>query len=220
MIAEGTQPGKSLLQLSKRTFDIVFSLIALIILLPVLALIAVVIKLETRGPALFKQRRVGLGGEEFTLYKFRSMQHNCSDSRHREYMEKFISSRGDDSLRAKDGSFKMDDDPRVTRAGRILRKTSLDELPQLINVLKGEMSLVGPRPAIMYEVERYEPWQMERLAVKPGITGLWQVTGRSGMDFYEMVKLDLEYIESRSFFLDLRILVKTIGVVFKMRGAW
>jgi lipopolysaccharide/colanic/teichoic acid biosynthesis glycosyltransferase len=186
---------------------------------PIWAIIVVAIKLDSRGPALFRQERVGKNGRTFVFYKFRSMRVDCDDLIHREYVEALIR-RGAPS--AEDGGkkyFKLRKDPRVTRVGRFLRRTSLDEVPQLLNVLRGEMSLVGPRPPLPWEVEKYEPWQRARLLVLPGITGYWQVYGRSRVTFDEMVRMDLEYIRRASFWLDLKLLVLTVPAVLSAAGA-
>ncbi|MBE0447279.1 MAG: sugar transferase [Actinobacteria bacterium] len=203
----------------KRAIDLIASSIGLISLAPLLLVIAILIRIDSPGPAIFAQRRIGKDGKEFTFYKFRSMYRDCDESLHQDYMAKLINSSTED-LKGKDGCFKLEDDPRVTRVGRFLRKSSLDELPQLINVLRGEMSLVGPRPALPYEVEIYDPWHMGRLAVIPGITGLWQVSGRSEKNFQEMVELDLKYIDNWSIWLDLKIILKTFQVIFNKQGAW
>ena len=196
----------------KRSFDVTVALLGLIALLPVMLAIAVLIKLDSPGPAFFKQRRVGLNGHEFWMYKFRSMTVDA-ETRHQELLA---------HNEVKDGViFKMSNDPRVTRIGRFLRKTSLDELPQLVNVLRHEMSLIGPRPLPTYEVAQQTPYQMQRLEVLPGCTGLWQVSGRSQIDtFKEMVELDLEYIRNWSFPYDLRILFQTVSAVLKARGSY
>ncbi|MCL5291414.1 MAG: sugar transferase [Actinobacteria bacterium] len=204
----------------KRSIDLAGSIIGLTLLSPLLLAIAILIKCDSSGPAIFVQRRIGGGGKEFAFYKFRSMYSDCGEGVHQDYMMRLIAAGSGDGLRGKNGCFKMEDDPRVTGLGRFLRKTSLDELPQLINVLKGEMSLVGPRPAIRYEVESYEPWHMRRLSVLPGITGLWQVSGRSEKNFHGMIASDLEYIDNWSIWLDLKIILKTFLVIFNTRGAW
>lgn len=204
----------------KRAIDIIGATVGLLLLLPVFIAISVLIKIDSPGPVVFTQKRIGKNGRAFTLYKFRSMYADCDESVHRDYMARLIAAESDDSLRGKGGCFKIEDDPRVTRVGRFLRKSSLDELPQLLNVLRGEMSLIGPRPAIQYEVEMYDDWHMRRLAVKPGITGYWQVSGRSETDFNGMVRLDLEYLDNWSLLLDLKILVNTLRVVFSKKGAW
>ncbi len=203
----------------KRGIDIVGAAIGLVVLSPVLVACAAAIRLDSRGPVLFRQERVGRGGRTFTMLKFRSMYPDVDPRPHIEYVTAFI--RGEaPRFSAEGGSvYKLVADKRVTRVGRWLRRMSLDELPQLWNVLRGEMSLVGPRPPTPYEVSQYQPAHFRRLAVKPGITGLWQVCGRSTTTFEEMVAMDLEYISRRSFWLDLKILLMTIPAVFSARGA-
>lgn len=214
----------------KRGLDLSLSLLALIILAPVMLLIAVAVMLDTPGPVFFRQERIGarrrLVGRrtvwethKFQVIKFRSMVRDADDRLHRAYIRQFVD--GTLEEQARSGSmFKLYDDPRVTRVGRLLRKSSLDELPQIINVLRGEMSLVGPRPVPEYEVLEYrEAWHHERLATLPGITGLWQVQGRGQVPFEEMVRLDLEYIRRQSLWLDLKILAWTIPAVLTGRGA-
>ena len=203
----------------KRLLDIAITSVLLICLLPVLVLCALAIVLDSRGPILFRQQRVGEGGRLFGMLKFRSMYAGVDSSPHREYVVAFIN--GQAELQpAADGKrlYKLARDARVTRVGRWLRETSLDELPQLWNVLKGEMSLVGPRPPLPYETAHYQPAHLLRLTVRPGITGLWQVSGRSRTTFEEMVALDCEYIRSQSLALDLSILLRTIPVVFGKDG--
>jgi lipopolysaccharide/colanic/teichoic acid biosynthesis glycosyltransferase len=220
----------------KRWMDIILSASALLVLSPVLLIIAVAIKLDSPGGAIFSQERVGVrvrgkGGKRswetvgFTCYKFRTMRKNADSKLHKQFVQAMIN--GDDdtlaSMKSLSGSekdkYKMVNDPRVTRIGRILRKTSLDELPQFWNVLKGDMSLVGPRPAIPYEVEVYTPSHQRRLAAKPGITGLWQVVARSNVDFDGMVELDAWYIEHQSIWLDLWIIINTPISILKGKGA-
>jgi exopolysaccharide biosynthesis polyprenyl glycosylphosphotransferase len=194
----------------KRGFDIAVALIALIVTAPVLVAIALAIRLETPGPAIFRQTRLGKNGKPFTFYKFRGMVVDA-EARRAEI----------EHLNEADGPiFKIRHDPRVTRVGRFLRRTSLDELPQLWNVLKGDMSLVGPRPPIPSVVVQYEPWQHGRLAVPGGISGLWQVAGRGALSFDEMVRLDIQYIAEWSFWLDLRIIFHTFAAVVTTRGAY
>jgi exopolysaccharide biosynthesis polyprenyl glycosylphosphotransferase len=194
----------------KRATDLVLGSIALILLAPLLLLIAVLIKLDTPGPVFYKQRRLTKNGREFEMFKFRSMVVDA---------EKLLDKVR--HLNEADGPiFKIRDDPRVTRVGRVLRRTSLDELPQLFNVLRGELSLVGPRPPVPEEVARYEPWQRRRLEVVQGMTGLWQVSGRSRLSFEEMVLLDIYYIDHWSLMLDLEILLDTIPAVLFARGAY
>jgi exopolysaccharide biosynthesis polyprenyl glycosylphosphotransferase len=194
----------------KRIFDIITSLLLLVLLLPVGLLVALAIKLDSRGPVLFRQSRLGRNGKQFEALKFRSMKMGSEAER--------------DALSQQNEAswplFKMRNDPRVTRVGRFLRRTSLDEVPQLWNVLKGDMSLVGPRPPVPSEVEEYHPWQRRRLEAPPGITGLWQVSGRSDLPFDEMVMLDIYYIENWSLVLDFGILLRTIPAVISGRGAY
>ena len=205
----------------KRLSDIVISVAALAAAAPVLAAIAAWIKLDSKGSVFFRQERVGMDGRVFLCYKFRSMQAGADEGLHREVYEKNIA--GDASANAGDEDApvygKVKNDPRVTRAGRFLRRSSLDELPQLFNVLFGDMSVVGPRPPIPYEVEAYEPWQRKRLDMKPGITGLWQVSGRNRLTFEEMVRTDLFYIENWSLWLDLKIILLTLPAVWRGDGA-
>ena len=196
--------------LAKRAFDIVAAGLGLVILSPLLLLVYLGVRLSSRGPAIYTQRRVGLGGRCFNFFKFRTMVHRSDDSIHRAYSERLINGW---NARHESRAFKMTDDPRITPIGRFLRKCSLDELPQLFNVLRGDMSLVGPRPPIEYEVEYYHEWHKQRLQAKPGISGLWQVSGRSQVPFDEMVMLDIHYMENWSFLLDLKILLRTIPVV-------
>jgi lipopolysaccharide/colanic/teichoic acid biosynthesis glycosyltransferase len=207
----------------KRAIDIAGSLVGLIALSPVFALIAALIKLTSEGPVFFRQARVGQFGRTFTFYKFRTMYVSNDPSIHKEYVKRFISgkapAKNDDGLPAP--VYKIADDPRVTRIGKYLRKTSLDEFPQLFNVLKGDMSLVGPRPPVPYECALYDLWHRRRLLeAKPGITGLWQVMGRSKTLFDDMVRLDLRYARSWSLWLDLKILMKTPRAVVSGEGAY
>jgi lipopolysaccharide/colanic/teichoic acid biosynthesis glycosyltransferase len=204
----------------KRAFDVTLSLLALVLLSPVCALVAGLIKLDSAGPVFFRQTRLGLGGKPFTFYKFRTMQHNCDNNVHQNYVQALIRNEVTDNAgAAPDGGYKLVKDSRITRVGTILRKTSLDEIPQLFNVLKGEMSLVGPRPPLPYEVEVYQDWHKKRLDVIPGITGLWQVQGRSRVSFDEMVRMDLDYAAQSSLWLDLKIIVLTIPAVLTGSGA-
>jgi lipopolysaccharide/colanic/teichoic acid biosynthesis glycosyltransferase len=206
----------------KRAMDIFGSLLMLCLCCPVFAIIAMAIKATSQGPIFFRQRRVGQYGRHFTFLKFRSMNVDNDHSAHKDFVTKFIASdegkKGSGEKGA--GIYKIASDPRVTRVGKFLRRTSLDELPQFLNVLKGEMSLVGPRPPIPYELALYETWHRRRLLeVKPGITGLWQVTGRSRVSFDEMVRLDLRYATSWSPSLDFTILMRTPRAVIKGEGA-
>lgn len=205
----------------KRVMDVAGSAAALVILSPVYAAIALAIKMNSKGPVLFRQERLGQYGKPFTVLKFRSMRTDCDPRIHQEYVNQFIA--GQVEGKASDGSapvFKIQKDPRVTTIGRFLRKTSLDELPQFWNVLRGDMSLVGPRPPIAYEFKVYDVWHRRRvLEIKPGITGLWQVHGRSRTRFDDMVRLDLKYARVWSIWLDLKILVQTPAAVFNGEGA-
>jgi lipopolysaccharide/colanic/teichoic acid biosynthesis glycosyltransferase len=202
----------------KRTLDVALVFLGGALLLPVLGLIALAIKVTSSGPILYKQKRVGRNGREFMLYKFRSMLPDNDDRAHRKYVEALI--RGEPAGIEVGGEkvYKLVDDPRVTPLGRVLRATSLDEFPQLWNVLRGDMSLVGPRPCLPYEWELYEDWQRSRLTVLPGITGLWQVSGRSQVPFEEMVLLDLHYIANWSLSLDVALLFRTVPVVLNGSG--
>jgi lipopolysaccharide/colanic/teichoic acid biosynthesis glycosyltransferase len=213
----------------KRSMDVIFAALLLILLLPLLLLIAVLIKMDSPGPVIFCQERVGAKRKrvgrtsvwvigKFLIYKFRSMVQNADTSAHEAYIRDFVAGRAHASPE-EGGKFKLTNDPRVTRIGRILRKFSLDELPQLLNVLQGDMSLVGPRPVPPYEVACYRNGDNERLAAKPGITGLWQVNGRCQVPFEGMVMMDVEYIRKSSLWLDLKILFLTIPAVFIGRGA-
>jgi exopolysaccharide biosynthesis polyprenyl glycosylphosphotransferase len=194
----------------KRMVDLLLVGVGLVAAAPLLAAIAVGIKLDSPGPIFYRQQRVGKDGRPFRMIKFRSMRQDAD--------------RQLEALRAQNEAtgplFKMKNDPRITRVGRVLRRLSLDELPQLFNVLKGEMSLVGPRPPIPAEVEEYEDWQCGRLRAVPGITGLWQVSGRSEVPFHDMVRLDLHYVRNWSLALDLEILWRTIPAVLTSRGAY
>lgn len=205
----------------KRAIDVVVSFAVLVLGAPFFGLLALLIKITSRGPVFFVQERLGKDEVPFNFYKFRTMYHNNDDSIHRHYAKNFISGMaGGPKSVPNPNIFKITEDPRVTPIGRFLRKTSLDELPQFINILRGEMSLVGPRPPVWYELEHYQDWHRQRLAVKPGLTGLWQVSGRSTVPFDEMVKLDLYYIENWSFMLDLNIVLKTLPVVCSGYGAY
>ena len=210
MIRLFREPLSSSARILKRTFDLIFAALAIALLFPLWLLIALWIKLDSKGPVLYTQERVGMDGRLFLLYKFRTMAAGADSELHREYQRAFIAGRaeanlGDDSK----PTYKLLADPRITRSGKLLRRTSLDEVPQLLNVLLGDMSVVGPRPPIPYEVEAYELWHRKRLDMKPGLTGLWQVSGRNRLPFEEMVRLDLFYIENWSLLLDLKIILRT-----------
>lgn len=197
----------------KRAFDFTIALIALILLSPLFLIIAIVLKLDSKGPAFFVQKRVGQYGKVFNMYKFRSMYSDVDQSLHQQHIAAY--KQGD---LANQESYKLEDDPRITRVGRILRNTSLDELPQLINVVKGEMSLVGPRPIPVYEADLYDLWQTERFSALPGITGLWQVVGRHLVLFEEQLRLDIHYIRHQSMDLNIKIILATLIAVFYKSG--
>jgi lipopolysaccharide/colanic/teichoic acid biosynthesis glycosyltransferase len=202
----------------KRVLDICSSLLAIIAFLPAFAIISLLVKLTSEGPVLFCQKRVGQYGKEFVFYKFRTMYVDNDSKIHREYVAKLIAGGGD--LGQGKGVYKLVDDPRITPVGRFLRKTSLDELPQFVNVLMNDMSLVGPRPPLRYEYERYQSWHRRRvLELKPGLTGLWQVEGRSRTTFDEMVRMDLRYANIRCLWVDLKILMQTPAAMLSGRGA-
>ena len=198
----------------KRLVDVLIALAMLIVLAPVMLIVAIAIKLDSQGPVIFRQTRIGKNHRPFTFYKFRSMTHKADCTVHQQFVKSLIHGSNDCS-----GAYKLTSDKRITRVGQFIRKTSLDELPQLFNVLKGDMSLVGPRPPIPYEVAEYKDWHHRRLAVTPGLTGLWQVEGRSLVTFDEMVAMDIAYVEQRSLALDLKLMVNTIPVVLSGRGA-
>jgi lipopolysaccharide/colanic/teichoic acid biosynthesis glycosyltransferase len=219
-----TNPGdrKRSLLITKRIIDIALSALTLILCTPLFLLIALAIKASSKGPVLFRQQRVGRFGQSFTILKFRSMYVNNDHLVHQKFVTELIANeaRSDSADKDSGGVYKLQGDKRITRVGSFLRRTSLDELPQLINVLKGEMSLVGPRPAIPYELEAYQTWHRRRvLETKPGITGVWQVTGRSRVKFDEMVRMDLRYAMSWSPWLDLKILLRTPLAVITGSGA-
>jgi lipopolysaccharide/colanic/teichoic acid biosynthesis glycosyltransferase len=200
---------------ARRLLDILVAGILLLIFTPLLVVIVLAIRIDSGGPALFRQRRVGRGLREFTVFKFRTMRRDADVTPHREYVESLI---GGDGGAERGRLYKLSVDDRVTPVGRFLRSWSLDELPQLINVLRGEMALVGPRPVIPYEVNMYPEDYLRRFAVKPGLTGLWQVSGRNERTYDEMVRFDIEYAEEASLLLDLRILARTVPVVLGRQG--
>jgi exopolysaccharide biosynthesis polyprenyl glycosylphosphotransferase len=210
MIKLFREPLSSGARLLKRTCDLVISALAIALLFPLWLLIAILIKLDSRGPVFYSQERVGMDGRLFLVFKFRTMKAGADSEVHRQYQKAFIAGRAEANLSAEGKpTYKLLGDPRITRIGKILRRTSLDEVPQLLNVLMGDMSVVGPRPPIPYEVEAYELWHRKRLDMKPGLTGLWQVSGRNRLPFEEMVRLDLFYIENWSLLLDLKIILRT-----------
>ncbi len=215
--------------LAKRAMDLVLVLFGAIIILPLLLVIAILIKMDSPGPVIFRQARVGAKCQSkglnhrweqqvFECYKFRTMFHNCDQSLHMNYIKSFVNGEVEASDE-KSLPYKLNGDPRVTRVGRWLRKLSLDELPQLFNIVKGEMSLVGPRPVPIYEVAAYQEWHRERLQALPGLTGMWQVYGRSRVTFDEMAQLDIEYVRRRSLLLDIKLLLATAPSVIKGDGA-
>lgn len=225
MILESKSPSKAFSFVLKKMTDILGGLMGIIIFSPLMLVIAILIKCTSQGPVFFRQERVGLFGKHFIFLKFRSMYVNENPDIHKKFIKKFINTEEQTDFalddQAEEKIYKIKDDPRVTPLGRFIRKTSLDELPQLINVLKGEMSLVGPRPPIPYEYEQYDVWHKARIVeFKPGITGLWQVEGRSSTTFNEMVRLDLKYIRQWSLWLDLKILLRTPWVVLSGKGAY
>ena len=212
---EGEVPLTISERLVKRTIDLMGAAVGLVLLVPVLVIAAVAIKLDSSGPIFFRQDRVGQSGRRFRILKLRTMVTDNDDSEHLAYVAALM--RGE--AEAEGGVFKLTADPRITRVGRTLRKLSIDEIPQLVNVLLGHMSLVGPRPPMAEEVKMYDDWAWQRLRVKPGLTGLWQVSGRCELGFQDMVELDLRYQEAWSPLLELRILLKTPAAVLSSRGA-
>jgi lipopolysaccharide/colanic/teichoic acid biosynthesis glycosyltransferase len=203
-------------RLAKRTLDLAASTLGLILTSPILAVVAVAVKVESPGPILFRQERLGLGGRPFMLYKFRSMHPDAAQERHRAHVRDLIRGEGHDAT-AGAVWLPIRADPRVTRLGGFLRRSHLDELPQLLNIVRGDMSLVGPRPPIPYEVEVYEAWHLPRLSVIPGLTGLWQATGWGRLSFDQGVALDLAYVERRSFWFDLRLIGRTLWQIITGR---
>jgi lipopolysaccharide/colanic/teichoic acid biosynthesis glycosyltransferase len=199
----------------KRAFDIAASAFLLIITLPLSAAIVLLVRATSRGPVIYRQERVGLNGTPFTVYKFRTMREGASGDVHEQFVTAMLTS---SAVAESRGVYKLQGDTRITRIGRWLRRTSLDEIPQLFNVLRGEMSLIGPRPPLAYEVARYVPWQRERLSVRPGITGLWQVSGRNRLTYTQMCAIDIEYIREWTFRRDLVIALKTPWAMFVDRG--
>jgi lipopolysaccharide/colanic/teichoic acid biosynthesis glycosyltransferase len=204
----------------KGIFDRVLALTTIVVLSPIMALIAILIRIDSPGSALYRREQIGEKGKKFTMYKFRTMRHNSDDDKYKAYLLRYILEDAPYTVDQKgQGIYKLIDDPRVTRFGALLRKTNLDELPQFFNVLKGEMSFIGPRPDIPFAVSLYNDYQRLRLQAKPGITGLWQVYRRKGRSFNDMVRLDIEYINKQSLFLDIKISLLTVGVFLKMDGS-
>jgi exopolysaccharide biosynthesis polyprenyl glycosylphosphotransferase len=207
-ITHQTTPTKYISLKMKEAFDILFSAFVLVITSPIMLIIIILIKCTDKGPVFFKQERVGQNGRRFVCFKFRSMILNA------ESMVEELQHQNES-----DGpTFKIENDPRITKIGKFLRKTSLDEFPQFFNVIKGEMSVVGPRPPLLSEVKQYEKYQLRRLSMKPGITCIWQVSGRNSISFKEWMQMDLDYIDNWSVWLDMKIILKTITVVFKANG--
>lgn len=199
----------SLYEVIKRLIDVVCSFMGVIVLSPLFIIIAIIIKTTSKGPVFFSQKRVGKNGKEFDMYKFRSMVVNAEELKEKLAAQNEMSG----------PMFKMKDDPRVTRVGKFIRKTSIDELPQLWNVLKGDMSLVGPRPSLPKEVAQFEDWMHRRLEVKPGLTCYWQVSGRNNIDFEDWMKLDCRYVDERNLWIDIKLIFKTVGVLFGDKNA-
>ncbi len=211
----GTLDASRLTEAAIRLLDLIGAAALLIVLSPLLAVVALIVRIDSPGPAIYRQRRLGRHLKPFRVAKFRSMREGVGADRHRQHVIRMIAEDG----KAARPMVKLEEDDRVTRVGAFLRRSSLDELPQLWNVLRGEMSLVGPRPPIQYEVDRYPPEAFRRFAVRPGVTGLWQVRGRSTLTFQQMIELDAEYVERRSLPLNMKILLLTIPTVLHGRGA-
>lgn len=203
---------------AKRLFDIVFALLILLPLCIVVVIVGLLISLDSPGPIFFRQKRIGLNGTAFTMLKFRSMYMDCDDAIHRDGFNRYLNGNALTSQHGANLAYKLVDDPRITRVGRFLRRTSIDELPQFFNVLAGSMTLVGPRPPLPYEVALYQPHDWLRLAGKPGITGYWQVYGRSKVTFQSMVEMDIAYLQRQSCWEDLKLMALTIPVMVKGAG--
>ena len=200
---------KWIYEISKRAIDIIGAGSGLLLLSPVIAIVACAVKFTSKGPVFFSQKRVGKNGELFDMYKFRSMVVNAEELKEKLAHQNEMTG----------PMFKMKDDPRVTKVGKFIRKTSLDELPQLWNVLKGDMSLVGPRPSLPKEVAQFEKWMYKRLSVKPGLTCFWQVSGRNNIDFEDWMKLDIKYVDERNIWIDIKLIFKTVLVLFGDKNA-
>ena len=200
---------KRIYEISKRAIDIIGAGSGLLLLSPVIAIVACAVKFTSKGPVFFSQKRVGKNGELFDMYKFRSMVVNAEELKEKLAHQNEMSG----------PMFKMKDDPRVTKVGKFIRKASLDELPQLWNVLKGDMSLVGPRPSLPKEVAQFEKWMYKRLSVKPGLTCFWQVSGRNNIDFEDWMKLDIKYVDERNIWIDIKLIFKTVLVLFGDKNA-
>ncbi|AQR95091.1 sugar transferase [Clostridium saccharoperbutylacetonicum] len=198
------QNQKKFYEFTKRLIDIISSICGLIILFPILIIVAIAIKIESKGPVIFSQERIGINGIKFKMYKFRSMIVDAE-----QYKERLLNKN-----EMNGPMFKIKNDPRVTRIGKFIRRTSIDELPQLLNILKGDMSLVGPRPSLPKEVEKFSPWMLERLKVKPGLTCYWQISGRNDIQFEDWMKLDIKYVKERGTLLDIKLVIRTFFVLF------
>jgi len=203
---------------TKRILDVLFTLLILIPLCITIVIVAIIIRLDSAGPIFFRQKRVGLDGDEFVMLKFRTMYVESDDSIHRGAIAKYMSGQKLSEGTTPDLSYKQGDDPRITKIGKFLRKTSIDELPQFFNVLRGEMTLVGSRPPLPYEVERYSSYDRLRLCAKPGLTGPWQIYGRSRVPFQDMVEMDIAYLQRQSLREDLKLIVLTVPVMILGRG--
>jgi lipopolysaccharide/colanic/teichoic acid biosynthesis glycosyltransferase len=208
-------------RVTKRVFDLIVGSLGLIVISPFLLLIAILVKLDSRGPVVYRQLRIGENGHPFMMFKFRSMRVDSDTAVHQAHVIRLIQENltPEQLNGGNNSSLKLENDPRVTRVGKFIRKNSIDEFLQVLNVLRGEMSLVGPRPPLPYEFEVYQEWHKRRLEALPGITGLWQVKGRNRVSFDEMVRMDLEYIEQQTFWLDLAILLRTPWAMITTRGA-
>ena len=200
---------KRFYEICKRGIDIIGAGSGLLLLSPVIAVVACAVKFTSKGPIFFSQKRVGKNGKLFEMYKFRSMVVNAEELKEKLVHQNEMSG----------PMFKMKDDPRVTKVGKFIRRTSLDEIPQLWNVLKGDMSLVGPRPSLPKEVKQFEKWMYKRLTIKPGLTCYWQVSGRNNIDFEDWMKLDINYVEDRNLWIDIKLILKTVGVLFGDKNA-
>lgn len=204
----------------KRAMDIFGATVGLLVFSPFFLAAAVYIKLASRGPVIYSSRRVGYGGEEFTMFKFRTMEVGGSAASHKEYVKTLICQSGDGSGEAAPPMEKLDADPRLIPLAALIRKTCIDELPQLLNVLRGEMSLVGPRPCLLYETEEYRRWHRNRFSTVPGMTGLWQVSGKNLLTFREMVALDIRYARELTPLLDMKILILTLPAILEQMGGY
>jgi lipopolysaccharide/colanic/teichoic acid biosynthesis glycosyltransferase len=205
---------RALVSTSKRVLDITAAACLIVMFSPIWLVAAILIRVTSPGPVIFRQVRLGAGGRPFVLYKLRTMHYGVPEDAHRAFVTRLIKEEANAARLGEHGPvYKLAGDPRITRIGRVLRKLSLDEIPQLINVLLGDMSLVGPRPPLPYEVAEYEPWQFRRLAARPGITGLWQVSGRNRLTHREMCELDIKYVDDWSLLLDLKVIVRTPWVM-------